>query len=139
MIGEIIQFRKLIKNRQLSSDELRELQDRRLREVIQHAYKNVPYYHELFKTVGLLPEDISTVEDLKHIPITKKDDLKAAGLGKIMAKDVKVSSCNKIFTSGSTGKPLTIYLNPSEVRTRRLVQFTLNMTQEPRLFATALD
>jgi len=123
MIGEVLELRRLIKNRKLSRDELEALQNRRLREVIRHAYKNVPYYHELFNTVGLSPEGIRTVEDLKHIPITTKDNLKAAGLGKIMAKDVKVSACNKIFTSGSTGKPLTIYLNPSEVRTRRLVQF----------------
>jgi phenylacetate-CoA ligase len=123
MIGEVLELRRLIKNRKLSRDELEALQNRRLREVIRHAYENVPYYHELFNTVGLSPEDISTVEDLKYIPITTKDNLKAAGLGKIMSKDVEVSSCISFRTSGSTGKPLTIYLNQSEARARRLIQF----------------
>jgi len=123
MIGEIIQFRKLIKNRQLSSDELRELQDRRLREVIQHAYKNVPYYHELFNTVGLSPEDISTVEDLKHIPITTKDNLRAAGVEKIIAKNVSLSSCTSVRTSGFTGKSFNICLTKEELRIRRLIEF----------------
>jgi phenylacetate-CoA ligase len=123
MIGEVLELRKLIKNRKLARDELEALQNRRLRAVIRSAYENVPYYRSLFRSKGLHPDDIRIVEDLKYIPITTKDNLRAAGLGKIMAKDVKVSFCNKTFTSGSTGKPLTIYLNPSEVRTRRLVQF----------------
>jgi len=123
MIGEVLELRRLIKNRKLSRDELEALQNRRLREVIQHAYKNVPYYHELFKTVGLLPEDISTVEDLKHIPITTKNDLRSTGIGKIMAKDVKLSSCISVRTSGSTGKPFTSYITRDEARTRRLIEF----------------
>jgi len=42
MIGEVLELRRLLKNRKLSRDELEALQNRRLREVIQHAYDNVP-------------------------------------------------------------------------------------------------
>ena len=79
MIGEILEFRRLLKNQKLSHDALQELQNRKLRTVIRHAYENVPYYRSLFSSVGLTPEDIRTVEDLKHIPITTKDDLRNAG------------------------------------------------------------
>ncbi len=123
MIGKILEFRRLLKNQRLSSDALAELQNRKLRSVIRHAYENVPYYRSLFSSVGLSPEDIRTVEDLKHIPITTKDDLRNAGLENIVAKGVELSSCELLRTSGSTGKPFTTYFNRREGRTRWLLHF----------------
>lgn len=123
MIGELLELRTLLKNRHLSPEALLSLQNRKLRSVIEYAYRQVPYYSVLFKSVRLSPGDIRTIEDLKHIPITTKDDLIAAGTENTIAKDTKPSSCHKQFTSGSTGRRFTIYLSPSEFRTRRLVQF----------------
>ncbi len=93
MIGEMMELRQLLKNRKLSSDELRELQNRKLRAVIQLSYENVPYYNNFFRTTGLNPNDIRTIDDLKYIPLTNKDDLRNAGLEKIIANDVNLPSC----------------------------------------------
>jgi phenylacetate-CoA ligase len=123
MIGEILEFRRLLKNQKLSSDDLVELQNRKLRAVIRHAYENVPYYRSLFSSVGLTPDDIRTGEDLKRIPITTKDDMRASGVERTVADGVKISSCQQVRTSGSTGKPFATYLNRRELRTRRLLQF----------------
>lgn len=38
-------------------------QNEKLRKLIQHAYKNVPFYYELFSDLKLKPEDIQTKED----------------------------------------------------------------------------
>ena len=122
MISEFLELRKLIQNRKLSSEELRELQNQKLRSLIRHAYENVPYYRSLFISVGLTPKDIRTTEDLKHIPITTKDDLRAAA-ERITAKGIDLSSCITTNTSGTTGKSLIIYLTRDEERTRRLVLF----------------
>ncbi|HKZ39794.1 MAG TPA: hypothetical protein VJ044_02465, partial [Candidatus Hodarchaeales archaeon] len=123
MIGEVLELRRLIKNRRLSSDALQELQNRKLRTVIRHAYENVPYYRSLFSSVGLTPDDITTVENLKYIPITTKDDLRAEGVERIVSKGVKLSSCITEDTSGSTGKPFTIYFARDEDKIRRLIHF----------------
>ncbi|MGH7801714.1 MAG: phenylacetate--CoA ligase family protein [Thermodesulfobacteriota bacterium] len=123
MIGEFLEFRKLIKNCKLSPNELKELQNRKLRAVIEYAYENVPYYNSIFSSVGLSPKDIRTAEDLKHIPITTKDDLRAADVERITAKGIDFSSCITTNTSGTTGKSLIIYLTRDEERTRRLVLF----------------
>jgi phenylacetate-CoA ligase len=123
MIGEALELRRLLKNRKLSSDELRELQNRKLREVVRHAYSNVPYYHQLFNSVRLSPKDIRTVEDLNHIPITTKEDLRTAGLENTIAKGVDLSSCSSAVTTGSTGKPFTIYLTRRDLKTYLLVAF----------------
>lgn len=123
MIGEILELRTLLNNRRLSHSELRTLQERKLRAVIRHVYEQVPYYQSLFRSAGLSPEDIRTVEDLQHIPITTKEELRAAGLHNITARGIDLKSCLSFHTSGSTGKPFTIYLTRGELRTRRLIEF----------------
>jgi len=45
-------------------EEIDNYQNTKLRELINHAYSNVPYYRELFLDLGLKPEDIQTKYDL---------------------------------------------------------------------------
>jgi phenylacetate-CoA ligase len=123
MIGEILKLRHLLQNRRLSSHELETLQNQKLRAVIRHAYENVPYYHSLFKSAGLVPEDILGAEDLKHIPVTTKDDLRAVGMKEIIARGIKLSSCSSLTTSGTTGKPFTIYFTRGDWNKRRVIEF----------------
>jgi phenylacetate-CoA ligase len=123
MIGEIPKLLQLFQNRKLSADESEALQNRKLRTMIRYAYDNVPYYHSLFESAGLAPEDIRTVEDLKYIPITTKDDLRAAGVERIIAQGTKLSSCSSLTTSGTTGKPFTIYFTRSDWNKRRVIEF----------------
>lgn len=46
-----------------------------LTEQLRYAYANAPAVKRLFDTAGLSPDDIQTIDDLKHIPVTTKDDL----------------------------------------------------------------
>ena len=55
--------------------ELRDLQNERLGILINHAYANVRFYRKQFDAVGLNPDDIKTLEDLKKIPFTSREDL----------------------------------------------------------------
>jgi phenylacetate-CoA ligase len=128
MIGEVLELRKLLHRRKLSPAALRALQERKLRAVIRHAYDNVPYYRALFTSAGLSPEDIRTVEDLKYIPVTAKDDLRAAGAEKTTTKGINLDSCHILDSSGSTGKPFTIYLTRTEAKTRRLLDFRAQLS-----------
>ncbi|MFQ5963206.1 MAG: phenylacetate--CoA ligase family protein [Candidatus Scalinduaceae bacterium] len=123
MIVKAIRLRRLFQNRKLPLDDLKTLRNRKLRAVISHAYENVPYYRSLFNSAGLSPEDIRTVEDLRYVPITTKDDLKAVGVENSISKGTDVSSCLRVNTSGSTGKPFTVYLTQGEARIHRLIAF----------------
>jgi len=49
--------------------------NRRLRGIIQYAYKHSIAVRNKFDSVGLKPKDIQTVKDLEKIPITKKTEL----------------------------------------------------------------
>src|SRR4030043_1428632 len=49
--------------------------NRRLRGIIQYAYKNSAAVKNKLDSVGLKPRDIQTIKDLEKIPITKKAEL----------------------------------------------------------------
>ncbi len=49
--------------------------NRRLRGIIQYAYKHSTVMKNKLDSVGLKPKDIRTVKDLEKLPITKKADL----------------------------------------------------------------
>jgi len=100
----------LMKTQWLSPDELEELQNERLRIIIQHAYENVPYYRRIFNEHGLKPNDIQTKEDLKLLPILTKDDIRKH-FKELIAKNFKKYKPILSHTSGSTGEPLRYYLD----------------------------
>jgi phenylacetate-CoA ligase len=123
MLKEIAQLRRLLHNKNLPPDALRSLQDSKLRRLVAHAWEHVPYYQSLFRSAGLSPGDIRTVEDLKLIPITTKGDIKKTGIEKAVAAGVSMEACHHVNTSGSTGIPFTVYLTPRDLCVRRMVEF----------------
>ena len=114
MINDIIRYVRLAKNIHtlrrnawLKHSELERMQQKKLRAVIKHAYHNVPFYHRLFDSAGVKPDDIKTVDDLSKIPIITKSQIQHAG-SDIIARNVEISKCTERTTSGSTGLPLKI-------------------------------
>jgi phenylacetate-coenzyme A ligase PaaK-like adenylate-forming protein len=59
----------------LSPGELREIQNKKLRDFIScKLYPFSPYYRNLFDTHKIKPRHIKTIADLRIIPFTKKED-----------------------------------------------------------------
>lgn len=90
-------------------EELEELQNKKLRALIRHAYENVPYYHNLFRKLNLKPEDIKTKEDLKKLPILTKDEIRKNFI-ELLAKNFEKWKPLQNATSGTTGEPLKYYI-----------------------------
>lgn len=90
----------------MSREQLSELQLKRLKETVKHAI-NSPFYKEVFEREGLTPDDIQTLDDLKKIPFTTKDDLRSHypyGMAAIpLQKCVRIHS-----SSGTTGNPTVV-------------------------------
>ena len=88
----------------MSLDDMKELQLKRLQEVVTRAFNNVPYYNKRYTEEGVFPEDIECLEDIEKLPFTTKTDLRASypfGLFAVDPKDII-----EIHTSsGTTGKP----------------------------------
>ena len=59
----------------LPREELTDLQLERLQVTLNRAYTKVDFYRQRFEELGLLPEDITSLEDLRRIPCTTVADL----------------------------------------------------------------
>jgi len=101
-------LRELEESQWFSREELEELQNRKLRRTIHHAYENVPYYRTLFDTHSIKPSDIETKEDLPKIPLLTKDEVKQ-NLSSLLARNSRKLLLNKGYTSGTTGTPAKFY------------------------------
>ena len=111
-------FSNLRTSQWLSPDNLRELQDRRLRRLIQHAARSVPYFRRGFAETGVSPFEIQTVDDLANLPLLSKDDVRNSVHFDLFAEDVRYRDLHKISTSGSTGEPFTVYADRFQLETR---------------------
>lgn len=98
----------LIQNQKKPLFFLINYQNKKLRELIKHAYTNVPYYRKKWKSISLDINKIKTIEDLNRIPlVTKQEITKNFNFFKSMDFQNRKSKLNK--TGGSTGVPFQYY------------------------------
>ena len=93
-----------------SEAQWRDYQRDRLRELLVHAFRTVPYYREVFGNLGLDEAALAAFEreDLVRLPILDKDLIRQRPQDFLAA----TTSRRKIYgyaTSGSTGTPLVIH------------------------------
>ncbi|MBO4626474.1 MAG: phenylacetate--CoA ligase, partial [Lachnospiraceae bacterium] len=85
--------------------KLRELQSERLRETVKLEYERVPLYRKRMDEMGVKPEDINSVDDLKKLPFMEKTDLRDQFPYGLLAQ--KLTDIVRIQgSSGTTGKPI---------------------------------
>ncbi|MGH7542896.1 MAG: phenylacetate--CoA ligase family protein [Gemmatimonadota bacterium] len=119
---KVIELQRLRSRLRLDAASLLELRERKLRSLVDHAWRNVDYYRRLFDGAGVDPASIRTLADLERIPVTTKEDLRQAGPRVILARGTDPSACNRYLTSGTSGKALVVLTSPAEARTRLLVE-----------------
>ncbi len=102
----------------LSPAQIKELQDEKLRRLMRHAYRSVPYYRGRMQERGLRPEDIRGVEDLHKLPFLTKDDVRRHLHFDIMQEGVSHADILRISTSGSTGEPFVCYADRAQLEFR---------------------
>lgn len=88
--------------------KLEDFQWEQLIKLLNHAYKNVPYYEKVFNDLGLKPEDIKSLKDFQKLPLLTKEIIKK-NHKELLAKNFSKDKLVKFSTSGSTGRPLTFF------------------------------
>lgn len=111
MLDTILRVRHLRRSWRKPVSAMEELQAKRLRLILRHAYYNVSFYHRKFDEVHIKPDDIKDTRDLGKIPPTTKYEIQRAPLLDVVARNFDVKKCGKDLTSGSSGIPLTTYMS----------------------------
>ncbi len=90
----------------MSREDLKKLQLERLKSIVAQASKS-PFYAEIFAKEGITPDSITSLDDLRKLPYTTKDDLRGAypfGLNAVPQSEVvRLHS-----SSGTTGNPVVV-------------------------------
>ena len=111
-------YLQIRQNLKFNRFNLRNYQERKLKEIIKHAYETVPFYKHLYDKYGIKPEDIRTLDDLKKLPIISKEKLREKDKGRIISSlyDMKDLVCFR--TGGSTSRPFSFYISKAENKLR---------------------
>ena len=90
----------------MSRSELEALQLERLQKTVKHCM-NAEFYQKKFKELGITPDDIKTLDDVRKLPFTTKEDLRENypfGICCVPMKD-----CVRLHSSsGTTGNPTVV-------------------------------
>jgi len=97
-----------IKTREcIDREHLRSYQLTKLKETIDRVYHNVESYRQKMQEIGVIPEDIKTLEDIRLLPFTTKQDLRDNYPYGMFA--VPIEEIIRIHaSSGTTGKPTVV-------------------------------
>ena len=100
-----------IENASLS--EIKSFQEQKLLELLQYVNLNSPFYKRLFEKENIDVRTIKTLEDLRLLPVTTKEDLQKYN------DDFLCIPANKIIdyatTSGTLGEPVTFGLSDNDL------------------------
>ena len=97
----------------LPRPKLRELQNSKLQRLIDRVWNEpIPFFKRKMESVGLRPEHIKTIDDLRRLPSTVKDELRANEEEYPPYGDYRgspITECIRLGrTTGTTGKPSTL-------------------------------
>ena len=88
---------------------LKELQWKKLKSLIEHAYESVPFYQQQMNALGLHPSDIRTPDDFRKLPTLSKRDLRKRQKDLLSTKYAS-DSLRESWSGGSTGESVRFYL-----------------------------
>jgi phenylacetate-CoA ligase len=84
-------------------EELKRVQFEGLKWTVAHAYSGSSFYRERLKESGIAPEDIRSLDDIRHLPFTTADDLQEGYPFPLLS--VPLSQVVRVHaSSGTTGK-----------------------------------
>jgi len=110
---DTVRIRKdMEKSQWLSVEELKILQLERLKTFLMDVEGHVPYYQRLFKRLQFNPENITSLDDLKQLPLTGKSLIREQ-TEQLKADDA--IGLAKFNTGGSSGEPLVFFIGNKRV------------------------
>lgn len=100
----------------MAREDLEQLQLERLEATINRAYLNVPFYRKKFDELGVDPDQVRSLDDLRRLPFTTKDDLRENypyGMFAVPLREVVRIHAS----SGTTGIPTVVGYTRNDIKT----------------------
>lgn len=112
----------------LSRKDLEHLQLKRLQQTVRRVYGHIPFCRERFAELGIKPNHVTSLRDLRRLPFTSREDLRANYPFGMLA--VGREQLVRLHTSsGTTGKPKAIFFSKRDIdRAADLIARCLIMT-----------
>ncbi len=88
----------------------RELQLRRLRQMLELAYEKTEFYHRTFDGIGFRPQDLHALEDMERLPMITRQTV-AENLSAMCTRNVRDWGVDFVSTGGTSGTPLHFYID----------------------------
>ncbi|HOM82607.1 MAG TPA: phenylacetate--CoA ligase [Armatimonadota bacterium] len=96
--------------------DLEQLQLERLQATVNRVYRNVPFYQRRFEELSVKPEEIRSLDDIRRLPFTTKEDMRAAYPYELFA--VPLREIVRIHSSsGTTGRATVVGYTRNDLRT----------------------
>ena len=109
-------------------EALAELRDRRVRRIVAHAARAVPFYRRKFAEAGLDAREIGGADDLWRIPCISKEELRTVPLRDRVSDGRNPDELVRLMTSGSTGEPMPVLRMQAEEALMHAYQLRSQLT-----------
>ncbi|MGB4162625.1 MAG: phenylacetate--CoA ligase [Methanosarcina flavescens] len=88
-------------------DDLKKLLEEKLKQLVHYVYERSPFYRKRFDEHGVKPGDIQTLDDIRKLPFTVKQDLRDTyPTGMFCVPNTELVRFHA--SSGTTGKPTVV-------------------------------
>lgn len=111
-------YHELKQSQWLSLEQIKELQALKLRKLVAHAYRHVPFYRQKFDEIGLKPSDIKGLDDLHKLPLLSKNDVRENIYFDLLSDNHRKDRILRVQTSGSTGEPFVCFADQHQLEIR---------------------
>lgn len=117
----LIDLYRLKRNEKKSVNQMKDIQDKKLRKLLFYVWEHSDYYHSAFTAAGITEEQLSTLplsafptinkkilmehfDELVTVPDVKQDELRRFDAEQSVNQKT-FRNCHVVHSSGSTGKP----------------------------------
>lgn len=98
-------YKQIMKMNSWSKEDIIKWQTNKMHQLVDHAYNHTRYYHETMNDLGLKPQDIQKLDDLKLFPVLTRETIKER-FNDLIPDNIKEYPHRTSATGGSTGQPM---------------------------------
>jgi phenylacetate-CoA ligase len=87
---------------------MKELQFRKLREMVRYAYANNAAYRRMYEATNVKPDDLRSLEDLARFPIVRKETVVSLYPWGMLSDGLEAKIAKVFLSGGTTGSPVVV-------------------------------